>query len=61
MAQPLAMVVDDSPIVLKFATTIVEKLGYRVCTASDGLQALALLAEAENDFNYRIGLKDLQI
>jgi two-component system, NarL family, capsular synthesis sensor histidine kinase RcsC len=46
MAQPLAMVVDDSPIVLKFATTIVEKLGYRVCTASDGLQALALLKDA---------------
>ena len=46
MAKPLAMVVDDSPIVLKFATTIVEKLGYRVCTASDGLQALALLKDA---------------
>ena len=46
MAQLLAMVVDDSPIVLKFATTIVEKLGYRVCTASDGLQALALLKDA---------------
>ena len=46
MAKPLAMVVDDSPIVLKFATTIVEKWGYRVCTASDGLQALALLKDA---------------
>ena len=46
MAQLLAMVVDDSPIVLKFATTIVEKLGYRVYTASDGLQALALLKDA---------------
>lgn len=43
---PAVMVVDDDPIVLKFATAIVEKLGFQVCTASDGFQALVHLKDA---------------
>jgi CheY-like chemotaxis protein len=43
---PTVLVVDDNPIVLKFAATIVEKLGFQVSTASDGCQALVHLRDA---------------
>ena len=37
------MVVDNHPLMLRFMTGLLEKHGYEVLTASDGLSALELL------------------
>jgi PAS domain S-box-containing protein len=38
------LVVEDEPMILRVARTALEKLGYRVLCASDGLEALAVAA-----------------
>jgi chemosensory pili system protein ChpA (sensor histidine kinase/response regulator) len=44
-AAPLIMVVDDSLTVRKITSRLLEREGYRVVTAKDGLDALELLRE----------------
>jgi chemosensory pili system protein ChpA (sensor histidine kinase/response regulator) len=44
-AAPLIMVVDDSITVRKITTRLLEREGYRVVTAKDGIEALELLRE----------------
>ncbi len=42
---PLVMVVDDSLTVRKITTRFLQREGYRVCTARDGVEALEMLEE----------------
>ncbi len=42
---PLVMVVDDSLTVRKITTRFLQREGYRVCTARDGVEALELLED----------------
>ncbi|MEZ5401015.1 MAG: response regulator [Bryobacteraceae bacterium] len=42
----LILAVDDSPLVRRVVTAILERNGYRAVTATDGIQALARLNEA---------------
>jgi chemosensory pili system protein ChpA (sensor histidine kinase/response regulator) len=42
---PLIMVVDDSLTVRKITTRFLQREGYRVCTARDGVEALELLQD----------------
>lgn len=43
--QELILVVDDEPVICEITRTTLETYNYRVITASDGLNAIALLAE----------------
>ena len=43
------LVVDDNPTVTKFVVSVLRPLGYKVDTASDGLQALKKVASAPVD------------
>jgi chemosensory pili system protein ChpA (sensor histidine kinase/response regulator) len=45
VAQPLVMVVDDSLTVRKITSRLLERAGYRVATAKDGVDALEQLAD----------------
>ena len=47
--QPLVMVVDDSLTVRKITTRLLERSGYQVVTAKDGVDALEQLMEIEPD------------
>jgi twitching motility two-component system response regulator PilH len=47
VAQPKILVVDDSPTELALARSVLQQAGYRIVTAQDGDQALAI-AEAES-------------
>lgn len=42
--KPRALVVDDDPIVLKLLAKVVERAGFDVTTARDGVEALELAA-----------------
>jgi chemosensory pili system protein ChpA (sensor histidine kinase/response regulator) len=42
---PLIMVVDDSLTVRKITTRFLQREGYRVCTARDGVEALEMLED----------------
>ena len=46
---PLILVVDDSITMRKVSTRMLERVGYRVATARDGLDALEKLAEEKPD------------
>ncbi len=46
---PVVMVVDDEEYVRKYLTRLLEKRGYRVSTAADGLAALELLEQMDFD------------
>ncbi len=46
---PLVMVVDDSVTVRKVSSRLLERSGYRVVTAKDGIDALTQLQEIEPD------------
>ncbi len=46
---PLVLVVDDSLTVRKITTRLLEREGYRVLTAKDGLDALQVLADHQPD------------
>ena len=48
-AQSLVMVVDDSLTVRKVSSRLLERAGYRVVTARDGVEALELLADVMPD------------
>ncbi|MCA0188176.1 MAG: response regulator, partial [Proteobacteria bacterium] len=48
-AQPLVMVVDDSLTVRKITGRLLEREGYRVITAKDGVDALEQLQTARPD------------
>jgi len=48
-AQATVMVVDDSLTVRKVSSRLLERAGYRVLTARDGVEALELLAEVVPD------------
>jgi len=48
-AQPLIMVVDDSLTVRKITSRLLERAGYQVVTAKDGVDALEQLMEIEPD------------
>jgi chemosensory pili system protein ChpA (sensor histidine kinase/response regulator) len=48
-AAPVVMVVDDSLTVRKITSRLLEREGYQVLTAKDGLDALAQMAEALPD------------
>lgn len=39
------LVVDDSPTIRKFVSLALENLGYKVVTASDGMEALEVLVK----------------
>jgi CheY-like chemotaxis protein len=41
---PLVLVADDEPLVLEVAVAFLERAGFRVLTARDGVEALALHA-----------------
>ena len=45
------MVVDDEPLVLVVTRKTLEKHGYRVLTAVDGAEAIALFAESQRDID----------
>ena len=47
--RPLILVVDDSPTLCKILSLSLEKAGYRVLVARDGMRALAYLAETVPD------------
>jgi two-component system cell cycle response regulator DivK len=51
------LVVDDNAVNLKLARVLLEKAGYAVRTAADGVEALAAL----KDFRPRLILMDLQM
>ena len=48
-AAPMVMVVDDSLTVRKITGRLLEREGYRVCTAKDGIDALEQLKDALPD------------
>ena len=48
-AQGTILVVDDSPTICRLVTTTLEKRGYRVDAAADGMEALAKLNDAVPD------------
>ncbi len=43
--QPTVLCIDDDPLVLHFYRSFLESHGYRVLTATDGLQGMALAAQ----------------
>ena len=43
------LVVDDEPVVRRFAARVLEAEGFRVCEAADGVEALRLLHEEAPD------------
>lgn len=45
----LIMVVDDEILIQKISKTILEKYGYRVITASDGVEAVAKFASRKDE------------
>lgn len=45
------LAVDDNPMVLKLLTGVLEKEGYTVATATNGLEATAILGEAPEKFD----------
>ncbi|MEO1622836.1 MAG: response regulator [Cyanobacteria bacterium J06632_3] len=47
--QELILVVDDEPAICKVVRLSLETHGYRVLTAQDGMEAIALLAEHKSD------------
>jgi two-component system cell cycle sensor histidine kinase/response regulator CckA len=49
--QELILVVDDEPAICEIIKTTLEAYGYRVLVASDGLEALALVAEHKDDID----------
>ncbi len=42
------LVVDDSPTIRKFVSLALENLGYKVVTASDGMEAFEVLAKLDS-------------
>ncbi len=40
MQKPTILVVDDSPLILRILSTILQKAGYQVVTAQDGEEAI---------------------
>jgi len=46
---PVILIVDDSPTLCKIVSLSLEKAGYRVLVARDGIQALAQLSRAIPD------------
>ena len=44
-----ALVVDNHPLMLKFMTDVLEKKGYQVETAEDGLTGLEILKDSVQD------------
>ena len=49
MNEPVVLVVDDSPTVRKIVQLTLQRENMRVITASDGLSALAAVADADPD------------
>jgi twitching motility two-component system response regulator PilG len=49
MSEPVVLVVDDSPTVRKIVQLTLQREKIRVITASDGLSALAAVADEEPD------------
>jgi two-component system cell cycle sensor histidine kinase/response regulator CckA len=49
--QELILVVDDEPAICEIIKTTLEAYGYRVLVASDGLEAIALVAEHKDDID----------
>lgn len=47
--QKRILVVDDSPTVCKIVSLTLQKAGYRVLTASDGVEAMSVIAEGRPD------------
>jgi diguanylate cyclase (GGDEF)-like protein len=47
--RPVILIADDDPDILRLLSTILERDGYRVVSASDGLSALRLAREAAPD------------
>ena len=47
--RPVILIADDDPDILRLLATILERDGYRVVSASDGLSALRLAREAAPD------------
>jgi CheY-like chemotaxis protein len=41
--QPAILVVDDEPLIREVATSVLERAGFRVVCAADGLEACAIL------------------
>lgn len=41
------LVVDDSPTIRKFVSLALENIGYKVLTASDGMEVFEILAKVE--------------
>jgi two-component system cell cycle sensor histidine kinase/response regulator CckA len=49
--QELILVVDDEPAICEIIKTTLEAYGYRVLVASDGLEAIALVAEHKDEID----------
>ncbi len=47
--RPKVLVVDDSKTIRRTAQALLEKAGYQVITATDGFEALALIADERPD------------
>lgn len=45
MSEPVILVVDDEPYILRSLAFVLERQGYRVITASDGDTALSMIRE----------------
>ncbi len=45
------LVVDDEPVVRRFASRVLEEAGYRIATAADGAQALRALRHETEPFD----------
>ncbi|MCS7228590.1 MAG: response regulator [Candidatus Kryptonium sp.] len=43
----IILVVDDSPTIRKFVSLALENIGYKVLTASDGMEVFEILAKVE--------------
>ncbi len=44
------LLVDDDPTILRFVGAVLKSAGYEVCTAADGLEAVAAIEEVALDF-----------
>lgn len=49
--QECILLVDDDPLLIEVGESILESLGYRVLTASDGRQALALFTQHQSEID----------
>ena len=49
LKRPLVLVADDEPVILRLSSSVLERLGYGVLVARDGMEALRLAREYRPD------------